>query len=265
MKLGGKTVLITGASRGIGEAIAQQCADAGARVIGIARNAELLQTAMAKIGGAAMVCDLSDAAAVRGLIARVESAHGPIDVLVNNAGIDHTDYFANASEVVVQSVIQVNQITPIELIRQVLPGMKSRGLGHIVNVSSIAGSGGFVGMTLYCSSKAGLSNFHRVLRHEFAKSPVHTTLVELGPIPTDMLSGVYELAEAERSFRRFRRMGLMPEVPRERVAKLVRRAIEGEKRYVRLPRRAVLYPWLSAAPQKIVDVLLRDIASSQRG
>ncbi len=264
MNLAGKNVLITGASRGIGEAIAKQCAEAGASVIGVARNSEVLHAAMAAIGGAAMVCDLSDAAAVRGLIARIESTHGPINVLVNNAGIDHTDYFANATDIDVQSVIQVNQITPIELIRQVLPSMKSRGLGHIVNVSSIAGSAGFVGMTLYCSSKAGLSNFHRVLRYELAKSPVRTTLVELGPIPTDMLSGVYELAEAERSFRRFRLLGLMPEVPRERVAKLVRRAIEGEKRYVRLPRRAVLYPWLSAAPQKIVDVLLRDIAAVQR-
>ena len=69
-------------------------------------------------------------------------------MLVNNAGIDNTGYFANATDIDVQSVIQVNQITPIELIRQVLPGMKSRGLGHIVNISSIAGSGGFVGMTL---------------------------------------------------------------------------------------------------------------------
>ncbi len=264
MNLAGKRVLITGASRGIGEAIAKQCAGAGARVIGVSRNAEVLNAAMAAIGGAAIICDLGDAAAVRGLIERIESVHGPIDVLVNNAGIDHTDYFANATDFDVQSVIQVNQITPIELIRQVLPSMKSRGLGHIVNVSSIAGSGGFVGMTLYCSSKAGLSNFHRVLRHELSKSLVRTTLVELGPIPTDMLSGVYEFDEAERSFRRFRRMGLMPEVPRERVAKLVRKAIEGEKRYVRLPRRAVLYPWLSAAPQMIADVLLRDIASSSR-
>ena len=265
MNLTGKNVLITGASRGIGEAIAIQCAEVGARVIGVSRNAEVLHAAMEAIGGVAMVCDLSDASAVRGLIERIESRYGPIDVLVNNAGIDHTDYFANATDIDVQSVIQVNQITPIELIRQVLPGMKSRGIGHIVNVSSIAGSGGFVGMTLYCSSKAGLSNFHRVLRHELANSPVRTTLVELGPIPTDMLNGVYELSEAERSFRRFRRMGLMPEVPRGRVAKLVRNAIEGEKRYVRLPRRAVLYPWMSAAPQKIADVLLRDIASTPRG
>lgn len=142
--------------------------------------------------------------------------------------------------------------------------MTARGSGHIANVSSIAANGGFVGMSLYCSSKAGLSNFHRVLRHELAACPVRTTLVEVGPIPTDMLNDVYSLAATERSFRRMRRLGLLPEVSRVRVAQGVRKAIEGEKRHVRFPRRAVLYPWLSAAPQKIIDLLHRDIARAAR-
>ncbi|MHB1129837.1 MAG: SDR family NAD(P)-dependent oxidoreductase [Ilumatobacteraceae bacterium] len=80
--------------------------------------------------------------------------------------------------------------------------MTAYGSGHIVNVSSLAASAGFVGMSLCCSSKTGLSNSHRVLRHELASCPVRTTLVEVGPIPTDMLSDVYSLAVTERSFRR---------------------------------------------------------------
>lgn len=260
MKLVGKTVVVTGASRGIGEAIAKECVAAGATVIGVARNAILLEQTMKAIGGKRVVCDLADASAVDGLIARIEVTYGPVDVLVNNAGVDHTGYFANTSNDDVRSIIQINQITPIELVRQVLPGMTTRNSGHIVNVSSLAASAGFVGMSLYCSSKAGLSNFHRVLRHELASSPVRTTLVEIGPIPTDMLDGVYSLAATERSFRRMRRLGLMPEMPRQRVAREVRNAIEGEKRHVRLPRRAVLYPWMSSAPQRIIDILLGDIA-----
>lgn len=260
MKLQGKTVVVTGASRGIGEAIAKECLAAGATVIGVARNAILLEQTMKALGGKSVVCDLADASAVDGLISRIEVTYGPVDVLVNNASVDHTGYFANTSDDDVRSIIQINQITPIELVRQVLPGMTARGSGHIVNVSSLAASAGFVGMSLYCSSKAGLSNFHRVLRHELASCPVHTTLVEVGPIPTDMLDGVYSLAATERSFRRMRRLGLMPEVSRQRVAQGVRDAIEGEKRHVRLPRRAILYPWMSSAPQKIIDILLGDIA-----
>lgn len=264
MKLQGKTVVITGASRGIGEAIAKECLAVGANVIGIARNGILLEQTMKRIGGKSAVCDLADSGAVRGLISRIEATYGPVDVLVNNAGVDHTDYFANATDDDVSSIIQINQITPIELVRQVLPGMTTRGSGHIVNVSSIAANGGFVGMSLYCSSKAGLSNFHRVLRHELASCPVRTTLVEVGPIPTDMLNDVYSLAATERSFRRMQRLGLLPEVSRERVAQGVRKAIEGEKRHVRFPRRAIVYPWLSSTPQKIIDLLLGDIARAAR-
>jgi len=253
-------VVVTGASHGIGEAIAKECVAASATVIGVARNAILLEQTMKAIGGKSVVCDLADANAVDSLISRIEVTYGSADVLVNNAGVDHTGYFANTSGNDVRSIIQVNQITPIELIRQVLPRMTARGSGHIVNVSSLSASAGFVGMSLYCSSKAGLSNFHRVLRHELVSSPVHTTLVEVDPIPTDMLDGVYSLTATERSFRQMRRLGLMPEVSRQRVAQGVRTAIEGDMRHVRLPRRAVLYPWMSSAPQKIIDVLLGDIA-----
>ncbi len=95
---------------------------------------------------------------------------------------------------------QINLLTPIELCRQALVGMNDRRTGHIVNVWSMAGSGGFTGMSQYCSTKAGLSNFSGILRRELHGTGVGITTVELGPIPTDMLAHVNACPPTERSF-----------------------------------------------------------------
>ena len=259
MDLSGARVLITGASRGIGEAIAREAASRGARVIGVARSAGALASVMQSIDGVAFPCDLSVETERADLIGRLEAIHGPIDVLVNNAGVDDTRMFTQSSALDVQRVITLNQIVPIELMRQAVSRMQSRGRGHSVNISSLAAAGGFAGMTLYCSSKAGLSGFHRVLRHEMKGSPVGLTIVEIGPIPTDMLASVKGLPAPERMFARLRRMQLLPEVPRERVATAVCTAIERNSANVCLPRRAKIYPVLVGLPQRIVNALTSNI------
>ena len=259
MDLSGARVLITGASRGIGEAIARQAASRGAKVIGVARSAGALNDVMQAINGVAYPCDLSEAAQRNDLIGRLEAVHGAIDVVVNNAGVDDTKMFAEASALDVERVITLNQVVPIELMRQAVPLMRSRGRGHVVNISSLAAAGGFAGMTLYCSSKAGLSGFHRVLRHELKGSPVGLSLVEIGPIPTDMLANVKNVRAAERMFNRLRRLQLLPEVPRERVAKAVCDAIERDTANVCLPKRAKIYPILVGLPQRIVNLITSDI------
>lgn len=259
MNLNGARVLVTGASRGIGEAIAREAAARGARVIGLARSASALGSVMGSINGVAFPCDLSVDSERADLIGRLEAIHGPIDVLINNAGVDDTRVFASASSLDVQRVITLNQIVPIELMRQSLPLMRSRGRGHVVNISSLAAAGGFAGMTLYCSSKAGLSGFHRVLRHEMKGSPVGLTIVEIGPIPTDMLASVKGLRAPEQMFSRLRRLQLLPEVPRERVARAVCNAVERGTANVCLPRRAKIYPLLVGLPQRIVNLLTNDI------
>ena len=259
MDLSGARVLVTGASRGIGEAIARQAASRGAKVIGVARSAGALNDVMQAINGVAYPCDLSEAAQRNDLIGRLEAVHGAIDVVVNNAGVDDTKMFAEASALDVERVITLNQVVPIELMRQAVPLMRSRGRGHVVNISSLAAAGGFAGMTLYCSSKAGLSGFHRVLRHELKGSPVGLSLVEIGPIPTDMLANVKNVRAAERMFNRLRRLQLLPEVPRERVAKAVCDAIERNTANVCLPKRAKIYPILVGLPQRIVNLITSDI------
>ena len=115
MDLTGKNVLITGASRGIGEALAQRFAQAGAHVVGVARNAELLGKVMADVGGAPIATDLGDPAQVDGLIARVERDTGPVDVLVNNAGLDMVGALVDTKAEDIRTIHQVNLVTPVEL------------------------------------------------------------------------------------------------------------------------------------------------------
>lgn len=256
MQIEGMTWVVTGASAGIGEAIAAEAASRGARVIGVARRADVLGEVMGRIGGAPVQADLSDRDTVAGLVDRIEADHGPIDVWVNNAGIDLVGSLAEATASDVYSIHELNLMTPIELCRQVIPRMEDRRRGHVVNVSSMASSAGFSGMSLYCSTKGGLSNFHRVLRTEMKGSSVSSTIVEIGPIPTDMLERVYEHPPTERGFRRLRRLQLMPEIEREVVAKGVVDAVERGRQTVRFPRRAVLFPALTSTPQRIVELLL---------
>jgi len=255
MDINSTTWVVTGASFGIGEAIAFEAASRGARVIGLARREGPLREAMDAIDGAAVVADLRDPTTVDGLVERIEAEHGPVDVWVNNAGIETVGAFRDATSADVRAIHELNLITPIELCRQAVPRMLERGHGHIVNVSSMASSAGFAGMTLYCSTKAGLSSFHRVLRKELSGSPLGLTVVEIGPIPTDMLDRVYEDPQAERGFRRLRRLQLMPEVPRERIARSVVTAVEKGRQTVRHPRRAAAFPWLTSTPQRVVDLL----------
>jgi uncharacterized protein len=255
----GRRVLITGASRGIGEALAHAFWAAGATVALSARNANALQVLATHLGGSAHVADLSDPGQVAGLIDRVEREIGPVDILVNNAGIDSTVGFTDVSDEHLRTVTQVNYLAPAELCRQVIPGMLSRGGGHIVNISAIGGCIAFPGNTTYSASKAALSQFTAGLRADLRGLPIHTTLVALGPVPTDMLAATEHYPPTAKSFRRLYRMGLMVDVPPEKVARAVVGAVARQRRYVALPRRCADVPFIAEIPRITLELILTGI------
>ena len=258
MKLAGARVLVTGASRGIGETIARELARRGARLALVARSEGPLKELAAELDGVAYPTDLTDAEQVDALIGRVE-ADGPVDVLVNNAGLDETGWFPSIDPANLDALLHVNFVAPVTLCRRVLPGMIERGRGHIVNISSLAGVGPFPGMAQYAATKAGLTHFTAGLRADLKGLPIGTTVVEVGLVPTDMAGHVNDYAPTKASFERFYKLRLLADISKEKVAADVADAIEHDRRHVRHPKRALLFPMLSEAPRRIVEVFLRGV------
>jgi uncharacterized protein len=260
MDLAGSRVLITGASRGIGEALARRFATSGARVALVARTETAIKDLAAELEGTAHPADLADPHDVRGLVERIEGDGGPVDVLVNNAGTEDPGRFDEQSADDVERAFRVNLLTPAELCRQVLPGMLRRGRGHIVNVSSLAGTGVFPGLVAYSSTKAGLTQLTAGLRAELRGTPVGTTVVELGPVLTDMLARAEAYPPTREAFDRFYRLHLLvPGVSAEDVASDLVAAVRSGRRHVRHPKRAIAFPLLAEAPRRAVELLLTGV------
>jgi short-subunit dehydrogenase len=261
--LHGKRILLTGASRGIGRALAVAYAAKGARLALVARGETDLEEVAAGLADATVhPCDLADREQVDGLVERVQAERGPIDILVNNAGVDSHWSFVGADAEAIRRVYDVNLLAPAELCRQVLPGMVARRAGQIVNISSLAGVGVFPGLTAYASSKAGLSHLTAGLRADLRGTGVRTTLVELGPVPTEMLANIDLYEPTAASFERWRRLGLLPTTPPASVADAVVAATASGRRHVRLPKRAMAFSMLTEAPRRIVEVCLAGVPRS---
>lgn len=255
MKLSGTRVLVTGASRGIGAAVARRAAAAGAEVALVARSQQPLELLASELGGKAYAADLLDRAATRGLIARVER-DGPVDVLINNAGVDPTAAYVDLAPDLIDDLLELNLHVPMQLSRQLLPGLFARGRGHIVNVSSMAGTFALPGMAAYAASKAGLSHFTAGLRAEVRGSAVGTTLVEIGPVQTGMMDTLRGHPPAKRALMRFERVGLSYDLTVDRVASAIVDGIKTDRRHVRLPRRASAFPILVELPRVIGEWII---------
>jgi uncharacterized protein len=211
------------------------------------------------LGATAHPADLSDPTQVATLFDRIEDEAGPIDVLVNNAGIGTAAYFGDASSDHLRRITEVNYLAAAELCRQAIPRMLGRGGGHIVNVSSMADCAVFPGLVAYSASKAALSHFTAGLRADLRGLSIGTTLVELGPIPTDLLAEAEDYEPTADSFSRFYRIRLAVDVPRETVADEVVDAVQKGRRHVRIPKRAALFPMLCEVPRRIAEVLLTGV------
>ena len=264
MELRGRRVLVTGASRGIGSAITEAFAAEGARVALVARSESAIKELAGRLGGTAHPTDLTRVDQVEGLIERIEADGGPVDVLVNNAGIAISGFIGSLPAPTVDEVYRLNLLTPVELCRQAIPGMLERGGGHLVNVSSLAGVGVFPGIAFYASSKAGLSQFTAGLRADLKGLPIGTTLVELGPVPSDMLDQVEDYRPTDDSFKRFYKLQLIADVPKETVAREVVEAVRKGRRHVRLPRRAIVFPLLTEAPRRMTELFLSGVKPREK-
>jgi short-subunit dehydrogenase len=259
MQVADKRVLITGASRGIGRALAVAFAAAGASVALVARSEEPLRKLAVELGGTAHPADLLDHGQLTTLLHRVEDEAGPVDVLVNNAGSGATGALWQQSAVEVEETVRLNLAVPIELCRQAIPRMLRRGRGHLVQVSSLASIASVPGMSTYAGTKAGLAHFASALRFELGGLPIPVTTVLVGGVPTDLLAEGEAYEPFHRGFRRLRRIQLVPDTAADVLAAAVVRGVERDKRVVWLPRRAAPFVGLVEAPRRIVEAALAGI------
>ena len=171
---------MTGGSSGIGAATAIALSSAGASVVVAGTDADRTAAVAARTGGRALLADLREAGAAARLAAEV----GPLDVLVNNAGVGWSGEFAEMPRERIPELVALDLTAAMLLTREVLPGMAERGRGHVVNVGSIAGAAGGRGEAVYAACKAGLAGFTEALRQEHAGGPIDFSLIVPGPVDT---------------------------------------------------------------------------------
>ena len=189
-ELAGKAALVTGASRGIGYAIAERLAALGASVAICSRNREHLETAAAQIraDGATIVafpCDVTRADALAALARQTTEALGPVDILVNNAGIGRFGEFHTLSEVDYDAVLDTNLKSVFLLSREIATSMIARRSGHIINIASLAGKNAFPGGGIYCASKWGLLGLKYCMAEELRAHGIRVAAICPGTVATE--------------------------------------------------------------------------------
>lgn len=183
-----RTVVVSGATRGLGLAICQRLASDGYRVVGIGRSP---REEFARIGNAVFVeYDLGDLDGISVLVRRIAEKHGPVYGLVNNAGIGLDGVLATMHARDIEKVLTVNLAAAITLTKYVSRRMLERREGRIVNISSIIASTGFSGLSVYAASKAGLEGFSRSLAREVGRLGLCVNCVAPGYMETDMTAAL---------------------------------------------------------------------------
>ena len=182
-----KTILITGVSSGFGRALAEEALTAGHRVVGTVRTPEAKQAFEALDTQRAFGCllDVTDYAHIDEVVTLSVSAVGPIDVLVNNAGYGHEGILEESSLADMRRQFEVNVFGAVAMIKAVLPGMRQRRHGHILNITSMGGFITLPGISYYCGSKFALEGISDTLSKELAPFNIHVTGVAPGSFRTD--------------------------------------------------------------------------------
>jgi 3-oxoacyl-[acyl-carrier protein] reductase len=191
--------LVTGASRGIGAAIARRLAEDGWNVVGTAtsaKGAEVISSALADVEGRGIVLNVTDAASVQAALEDIQGREGPIEVLVNNAGITRDNLLMRMKDEEWDSVIETNLSAAARLTQRLLKGMMKARQGRIILIGSVVGSSGNPGQVNYAAAKAGLAGFARALAREVGSRNITVNTVAPGFIDTDMTK---ELPEATRA------------------------------------------------------------------
>ncbi len=202
MSLQGQVALVTGASRGIGQAIALELGKLGATVVGTAtteKGAAAIGEYLAAAGvkGVGMALNVNDVAQVERVLGAIRSQFGEIGILVNNAGITRDNLLARMSDEEWDDIIATNLTSVFRLSRAVLRAMMKARTGRIINISSVVGSMGNAGQANYAASKAGMVGFSKSLAREVGSRNITVNCIAPGFIDTDMTHGLSEEQKAK--------------------------------------------------------------------
>jgi 2-hydroxycyclohexanecarboxyl-CoA dehydrogenase len=201
--LGEKTVIVTGGAAGIGKALCRRFAEHGSRVAILDLQAGNAAALALELGAnvRAYGLDITDAGAVADTVARVHADFGPVDVLVNNAGLNHPCAFIASDPTHWQAMIANNLVGPLNMHHAVLPGMTARGRGRIVNVASDAGRVGSPNEAVYSACKGGIIAFSKAVARELARHQITVNVVSPGPTETGLFRAVAGEGERAEQFR----------------------------------------------------------------
>lgn len=184
----GKIALVTGATRGIGRAVAEELASKGAFVIGTATSEKGAESISAYLGekGRGLVLNVADQSSIDAVLEYIKQEFGDIDILVNNAGITRDNLLMRMKDEEWFDILQTNLSSVYHLSKAMLRTMMKKRFGRIINIGSVVGSMGNAGQTNYCAAKAGLIGFSKALAKEVASRGITVNVVAPGFIATDM-------------------------------------------------------------------------------